>query len=116
MASSVERLLTRFQDNREPIAKWIAIIAIAWACVILVMSLNVSTIFLATKYSIAPALLAGFAWALARTVRARRTGLLGMTALWVCLIVVFVSHIQYQRLINAPDVIIKQDTQSQQSQ
>jgi hypothetical protein len=115
MASSVERLLTRFQDNREPIAKWIAIVAIGWACVVLVMSLNVSTIFLAVRYSMPPALLAGFAWALARTVRARRTGLLGMTALWVCLIVIFISQIQYQRLVSAPNVI-KQDTQSQQSQ
>lgn len=101
MASAVERFLQRYQDNRESIAKWAAIIAGVWSLVVLVMSLYIPTILMAVKLSMPPVLIAGVAWATARTVRARRTGLLAMGIVWFCVIVVFISQVQYYRLVNA---------------
>jgi len=118
MASSIERLLLRFQDNRASIAKWAAIVAIAWAAVVLVLAVmpevmirmgsdvNPQLILTAVRYSMLPALLAGVAWGTARSVRssgARRANLLAMGAVWFCLLVVFVSQVQYYRLTVGAD-------------
>jgi hypothetical protein len=128
MASSVERLLQRYQDNREPIAKWAAILAMAWSGVVLVMSLVIpevmtasgstfspQLILTAVKLSMPPVLIAGVAWGTARSVRARKTGLLTMGAVWFCVLIVFVSQVQYYRLV-AGAGIVKPATQTEQGQ
>lgn len=102
MASSVERLLLRYQDNRASIAKWAAVVAIVWSAVVLAMALYIPTIFVAVKWSMPPVLISGVAWGTARSVRGpRKSALLPMAAVWFCLLVVFVSQVQYYRLVNA---------------
>lgn len=115
MASSVERLLLRFQDNRESIAKWAAVIAVVWSIVVLAMSLYIPTILTAVRFSMPPVLIAGVAWGTARTVRARKTGLFTMAAVWFCVFVVFISQVQYYRLVSGAK-IVSPSTQTEQSQ
>lgn len=117
MASSIERLLLRFQDNRTSVAKWAAIVAGVWAVVVLAMALYIPTIFTAVRYSMPPVLIAGVAWGTARSVRtpeSRKTGLFAMGVVWFCVLVVFVSQVQYYRLVNATN-IVSPGTQTEQS-
>lgn len=115
MASSIERLLHRYQENRLPVAKWAAILAIAWSAVVLIMALYIPTIFAAVKWSMPPVLISGVAWGTARSVRGpRRATLLPMAAVWFCLFVVFVSQVQYYRLVTATKSV-SPSTQTEQS-
>lgn len=118
MASSIERALLRFQDNRIPIAKWAAIVAFVWAGALLVMALYIPTIFTAVRYSMFPVFVAAVAWGTARSVRrpeARKTGLFAMGVVWFCVIVVFVSQVQYYRLVNATNTVAP-SSQTQQTE
>lgn len=115
MASSIERLLIRFQDNRESIAKWAAVVAVVWSVVVLVMALYIPTILTAVRFSMPPVLIAGVAWGTARSVRARRTGLFAMAAVWFCVLVVFISQVQYYRLVGGAN-IVQPGTKTEQGQ
>ncbi len=114
MASSIERAVIRFQDSRLSIAKWTAVLAIAWSAVTLVLCFySPASILLAVKLSMPPCMIAGLAWGMARTVRApearteaRKMGRLAMGALWFCLIVVFVSQMQYRGAVASGDIKI----------
>jgi uncharacterized membrane protein len=109
MASSVERFLQRYQNNRASIAKWAAIAAIAWSLLALAVlvygtaSGNFSAMGVSVKLVMPPVLIAGVAWGTARSVRgSRRDTVLPMGAVWFCLIVVFVVMFQYNSVVFAP--------------
>ena len=114
MPSTVERLLGRYQANRESVAKRAAITAVVWSVVVLALSMNAPWVATAVKLSMPPVLIAAVAWGTARTVRARKTGLYAMAAVWFCLIVVFISQVQYYSLM-AGAKIVKPSTQTEQT-
>lgn len=114
MASSIERRLGWYQEHREAVARWATIVAVAWSAVVLVMSMSIPLIPMAVKMSMVPLLIAAVAWGTARSIRARKTGLYAMGAVWFCVIVIFISQVQYQRLVNAPGVV-EPSTQTEQS-
>lgn len=114
MASSVERALQRYQDNRESVAKWAAVVAVAWSAVVLAMSMSIPLIPMAVKLSMPPVLIAAVAWGTARSIRARKTGLYAMGAVWFCVIVIFISQVQFYRLLGATKTV-EPSTQTEQS-
>jgi hypothetical protein len=114
MPSNVERALGRYQNNREAIAKWAAVTAIVWSTVILAMSMSAPLIPMAVKMSMPPVLIGAVAWGTARSVKARKPALYGMAAVWFCLIVVFVSQVQYYSLLSNAK-IVKPSTQTEQT-
>ncbi len=100
------------------VAKWAAIVAVAWSTVVLVLSVySPEAILLAVKLSMPPVLIAGVAWGTARSARARRVAFWSMMALWFCLIAVFVSQVQYNGAVaNNQIQIVKPGSQTEQSQ
>jgi hypothetical protein len=78
------------------------------------MSMSIPLIPMAVKMSMVPVLIAAVAWGTARGVRARKTGLYAMGAVWFCVIVVFISQVQYYRLMGASN-IVKSSTQTEQT-
>lgn len=119
MASSIERALLRFQDSRLSVAKWVAVAAIALAAVTLALCFySPASILLAVKLSMPPCMLAGLAWGMARSVRApearlqaQKVARLAIGALWFCLLVVFVSQMQYRGAVANGDIKIVESAQ-----
>jgi hypothetical protein len=114
MPSNVERVLGSYQNNREAVAKWAALVAIAWSAVVLAMSMIAPLVPMAVKLSMPPVLIGAVAWGTARSVRARKPALYGMAAVWFCLIVVFISQVQYYSLLSNAK-IEKSGTQTEQT-
>lgn len=99
MASSIERRLGWYQEHREAVAKWATIVAVVWSLAILVMSMITPLLPTAVKMSMVPLLIAAVAWGTARSIRARKTGLYAMGAVWFCVLVIFFSQLQWNSYV-----------------
>ena len=95
------QFLQFLQNNLLFISKWSAIIAIILAVIVSAMSLSTPLMSYAVKLSLFPVLLAAGAWSIANAARAPKKKLFAILALWITLGGVFVSHLQYQRLLAA---------------
>jgi hypothetical protein len=67
----------------------------------------------AVTLSLFPVLLAAAAWSVANAARAPKRKLFAILALWISLGGVFVSHLQYQRLLSGSEMK-KQTVQNEQ--
>jgi hypothetical protein len=103
-SSTVERLLLQFQNNRVAVVKLASITAVVWSVVVLALSMYAPMVATAVKLSMPPVLIGAIAWGMARSVRARREGLYAMGAVWFCLIVVFISQVQYYSLLSTAKI------------
>jgi hypothetical protein len=99
MREKLLKFLQYAQNNLLFISKWSAIAAITLALIVSAMSLSVPNIGSAVKLSLVPVLLAAAAWSVANAARAPKRKLFAILALWISLGGVFVSHLQYQRLL-----------------
>jgi hypothetical protein len=102
------------QGNLLFISKWSAITAIILAVIVSAMSLiSIPLSSHAVKFSLLPVLLAAAAWSIANAAKAPKKKLFAILALWISLGGVFVSHVQYQRVLVAYEMQ-KQAIQNEQ--
>ena len=113
MRDKVLTFLKYVQGNFLFISKWSAITAIVLALIISAMSLSIPLLPYAVKLSLFPVLLSAGAWSIANARKAKTKRLFAILALWISLGGVFVSHLQYQRLLVAYQ-IQKQTHQNEQ--
>ncbi len=93
------KFLQYVKNNLTFISKWSAIAAIVMALSVSAMSLSIPNMSRAVALSLFPVLLAAAAWSVANAAREPKRKLFAILALWISLGGVFVSHLQYQRLL-----------------
>lgn len=113
IAARVQAVLRYLKERYLPISKWTSVTAMALAVVVMAMSLSVGLMASAVRFSLIPVLLAAAAWSLANMARDRRLKLFAILALWVGLGGVFMSQVQYYRLVQGAQV---ENTPVQQQQ
>ena len=101
MREKLLEFLKYVQGNYLFISKWSAITAIILAVIILAMSLSIPLSSHAVTFSLLPVLLSAAAWSVANAAKAPKKKLFAILALWISLAGVFVSHLQYQRVLVA---------------
>lgn len=104
MREKLLKFLQYAQNHLLFISEWSAITAITLALMVSVMSLSVQTMSYAVKLCIIPVLLAAAAWSVANAAHAPKKKLFAILALWISLGGVFVSHLQYQRLLVGSEI------------
>ncbi len=107
------KFLQYVQNNLLFISKWSAITAIILAVIVSAMSLSISGMSYAVKLSLFPVLLAAGSWSVAIAAKAPKQKLFAILALWISLGGVFISHVQYQRLLVGREMQ-KQTVQNEQ--
>lgn len=107
------KFLQYAQNNLLFISKWSAITAIVMALSVSAMSLSIPHMSRAVTLSLFPVLLAAAAWSVANAARAPKRKLFAIFALWISLGGVFVSHLQYHRLLAGYEME-KQTVQNEQ--
>lgn len=107
------QFLQYIQNNFLFISKWSAITAIILAVIVSAMALSIPGMSYAVELSLFPVLLAAAAWSLAIAAKAPKKKLFAILALWISLGGVFISHVQYQRLL-AGNEMQKQTVQNEQ--
>lgn len=113
IGARVQVVLRYLKERYLPISKWTSVTAMALAVVVMAMSLSVGLMASAVRFSLIPVLLAAAAWSLANMARDRRLKLFAILALWVGLGGVFMSQVQYYRLVQGAQV---ENTPVQQQQ
>jgi hypothetical protein len=113
IGARVQAVLGYLKERYLPISKWTSVTAMALAVVVMAMSLSVGLMASAVRFSLIPVLLAAAAWSLANMARDRRLKLFAILALWVGLGGVFMSQVQYYRLVQGAQV---ENTPVQQQQ
>lgn len=113
MRGKALKFLQYIQNNRLFISKWSAITAIILAVIVSAMSLSIRGMSYGVKLSLLPVLLAAAAWSIANAAKAPKKKLFAILALWISLGGVFISHLQYQRLLAGLEVQ-KQTVQNEQ--
>jgi len=101
MREKLLSFLKYIKDNYLVISKWSAITAIILAVIVSAMSLSIPLMSYAVKLCLLPVFLAAGAWSVANAAKAPKRKLFAILALWISLGGVFVSHLQYQRLLKA---------------
>lgn len=107
------KFLQYIQNNFLFISKWSAITAIILAVIVSAMALSIPSMSYSVEFSLLPVLLAAAAWSVANAAKSPKKKLFAILALWISLGGVFVSHVQYQRLL-AGSEIQKQTVQNEQ--
>ena len=107
------KFLQYIQNNLLFISKWSAITAILLAVIVAALSLSIPGMSYAVELSLLPVLLAAAAWSLAIAAKAPKKKLFAILALWISLGGVFISHLQYQRLLAGLEMQ-KQTVQNEQ--